>query len=69
MAVGGGIEGRLAGNWTAKIEYLYLDLVPVIPASALNSTTAVAFNFRITDNILRVGVNYKFDATDIWTND
>ena len=71
LAVGGGIEGRLAGNWTGKIEYLYLDLgtVPVIPAPALNSTTAVAFNSRITDNILRVGVNYRFDATDIWTND
>ena len=25
-AVGGGLEGRLVGNWTAKIEYLYLDL-------------------------------------------
>ena len=70
LAVGGGIEGRLAGNWTAKIEYLYLDLgtVPVIPAPALNSTTAVAFNSRITDNILRVGVNYKFDPNDIWGN-
>jgi opacity protein-like surface antigen len=68
LAVGGGIEGRLAGNWTAKIEYLYLDLgtVTVIPAPALNSTTAVAFNSRITDNILRVGVNYKFDPYDIW---
>jgi len=71
LAVGGGIEGRLAGNWTAKIEYLYLDLgtVTVIPAPALNSTTAVAFNSRITDNILRVGVNYKFDPYDIWGND
>jgi len=70
-AVGGGIEGRLAGNWTAKIEYLYLDLgtVTTIPTPALNSTTAVAFNSRITDNILRVGANYKFDATDIWVND
>ena len=68
LAVGGGIEGRLADNWTAKIEYLYLDLgtVAVIPAPALNSTTAVAFNSRITDNILRVGVNYKFDPYDIW---
>jgi iron complex outermembrane recepter protein len=70
LAVGGGIEGRLAGNWTAKIEYLYLDLgtVTVIPAPALNSTTALAFNSRITDNILRVGVNYKFDPNDIWGN-
>jgi outer membrane immunogenic protein len=66
LAVGGG-----SGNWTAKIEHLYLDLgtVPVIPASALNSTTAVAFNSRVTDNILRAGVNYKFDPNDIWAFD
>jgi outer membrane immunogenic protein len=71
LAVGGGVEGRLADNWTAKIEYLYLDLgtVAVIPAPALNSTTAVAFNSRITDNILRVGVNYKFDPNDLWLDD
>jgi opacity protein-like surface antigen len=70
MALGGGIEGRLAGNWTGKIEYLYLDLgtVTVIPAPAMNSTTAVAFNSRITDNILRVGVNYKFDPNDLWVD-
>jgi hypothetical protein len=37
-----------------KIEYLYLDLgtVTTIPAPALNSTTAVVFNSRITDNML-----------------
>src|SRR5262249_34544294 len=66
---GGGIEGRLAGNWTAKIEYLYLDLgtVTTIPAPAPGATTAVAFNSRVTDNLLRVGVNYKFDA--IWAYD
>jgi iron complex outermembrane receptor protein len=66
--VGGGIEGRLLGNWTAKIEYLYLDLgtVATIPAPAVNSTTAAAFNSRITDNLLRVGVNYKFDPNEIW---
>ncbi|MFL6821988.1 MAG: outer membrane protein, partial [Xanthobacteraceae bacterium] len=65
---GGGIEGRLAGNWTAKIEYLYLDLgtAATIPAPAPNSTTAAAFNSRVTDNLLRVGVNYKFDPNDIW---
>jgi opacity protein-like surface antigen len=66
--LGGGIEGRLAGNWTAKIKYLYLDVgtVTTIPAPAPNSTTATAFNSRITDNLLRVGVNYKFDPTEIW---
>jgi hypothetical protein len=25
-----------------------------------------AFNSRITDNLLRVGVNYKFDPNEIW---
>jgi outer membrane immunogenic protein len=68
--VGGGIEGRLAGNWTAKIEYLYLDLgtVTTIPAPAPSSTTAAAFNSRVIDNILRVGVNYKFDPDGIRAN-
>jgi opacity protein-like surface antigen len=68
LVVGGGLEGRLVGNWTAKVEYLYLDLgtVTTIPTPAQNSTTAVAFNSRVTDNILRVGVNYKFDAYDTW---
>jgi hypothetical protein len=28
----------------------------------------VAFNSRITDNILRVGVNYKFDPNDLWVD-
>jgi opacity protein-like surface antigen len=54
-AVGGGVEGHLIGNWTAKIEYLYLDLgsVSAVPTPAPNSTTAVAFNSRITDNVVR----------------
>jgi opacity protein-like surface antigen len=67
---GGGIEGRVAGNWTAKVEYLYLDLgtVTTIPAPALGATTAVGFNSRITDNLLRVGVNYKFDPNELWVD-
>jgi opacity protein-like surface antigen len=66
--VGGGIEGRIIGNWTAKVEYLFLDLgtVTTIPAPAANATIAAAFNSRVTDSILRVGVNYKFDAEEIW---
>ena len=69
--VGGGIEGRIVGNWTGKIEYLYLDLgaVTTIPATPPGAATAVAFSSRVTDNLLRVGVNYKFDANDIWIND
>jgi iron complex outermembrane receptor protein len=69
--IGGGLEGRLVGNWTAKLEYLYLDLgsVATVPTPVANSTVAVAFNSRITDNIVRVGINYKFDPNAAWTND
>jgi opacity protein-like surface antigen len=69
--IGGGLEGRLVGNWTAKIEYLYLDLgsVTTVPATAPNATVATAFNSRITDNLVRVGVNYKFDPLDaLWAS-
>ena len=64
--VGAGVEGVIGGNWTAKLEYLYVDLGKV---SSSFLTTAPAFgggvltsNFssRITDNVLRVGINYRF---------
>jgi len=57
---GGGIETALSEHWTAKAEYLYLDLgrvahaMPVMffPENAQFSTT-------IRDHIFRVGLNYK----------
>jgi len=64
--VGAGIEGAIGGNWTAKLEYLYMDIGRT---SGTFATTVGAFgggflassyNSRITDNILRVGVNYRF---------
>lgn len=62
-AVGAGVEGRISGNWTAKVEYLYLDLGTVGTTATLptNAPPLTAnFSSKITDNILRVGVNYKF---------
>jgi outer membrane immunogenic protein len=69
--VGGGVEARLFDNWTARIEYLYLDLgsVTTMPATASNATIATAFNSRVTDNLVRLGVNYKFDPNTIWSYD
>src|SRR5262245_13790674 len=65
---GGGVEARLFGNWTGKLEYLYLDLgsITTVPTPAPASTVAAAFSSRVTDNIVRLGVNYKFDPTEIW---
>jgi iron complex outermembrane receptor protein len=69
---GGGLEARLVGNWTGRIEYLYLDLgsITTVPTPAPGSTVAVAFNSRVTDNVVRLGVNYKFDSSGvIWATD
>jgi outer membrane immunogenic protein len=65
--VGAGIEGALGGGWSAKLEYLYIDL----GKTELTSATAVTVGgntfianasqtFRTTDNIVRVGLNYKW---------
>ena len=50
--VGGGVEAHISGPWTAKLEYLYVDLGrgdPVLGSDA-----------SFHDNIVRIGVNYKF---------
>ena len=68
--VGGGVETKLSGGWSAKLEYLYVDL------GTVNQTYGIALNgafgpavtsgaglvtssAHIVDNIVRVGLNYK----------
>ena len=65
--LGAGIEGVIGGNWTAKLEYLYVDL-GTVSGSFLTTLPALGGGFitsnyssRVTDNVLRVGLNYKFD--------
>jgi len=70
--IGVGTERAIDGHWSLKAEYLYVDLgtantaftgVPGCFGSAgiCNNTAAGAgaISSRITDNIFRVGVNYK----------
>jgi outer membrane immunogenic protein len=76
--VGAGVEARIVGNWTAKLEYLYMDLGnisssgnidPLICQSGnniraipcVNVTYPISNSSSIIDNIVRVGVNYKFN--------
>src|SRR5438067_1968412 len=65
-SVGAGIEMRLWAGWTAKVEYLHLDVGGlthtfspgpffVAPGGSLTTTTG-----RIRDDIVRVGLNWKF---------
>jgi outer membrane immunogenic protein len=64
--IGAGLEGMIGGNWTAKIEYLYIDLGDisgsfVTPITAPSGApVTVRYTSHITDNIVRVGINYRF---------
>jgi outer membrane immunogenic protein len=55
--VGVGIEGVIAGNWTAKLEYLHADLGDTT-CSAI--ACGAATNVDLSLNILRAGLNYRF---------
>ncbi len=61
---GAGIETALGGNWTAKVEYLHMDLGSVTPdtlsftSMGLTATLATTSSFR--DEIVRAGINYRF---------
>jgi outer membrane immunogenic protein len=62
--VGVGVEFAITNNWTVKGEYLYTDLGS---STICNATCATPFgpfaarNVSLTDNIVRVGVNYKWN--------
>ncbi|HLA21186.1 MAG TPA: outer membrane protein [Pseudolabrys sp.] len=50
--VGGGIEAAIAGPWTAKIEYLYVDLG--------RGGSVLGSDAKFQTNIVRAGLNYRF---------
>jgi outer membrane immunogenic protein len=62
--VGAGLEGVIPHmpHWTWKIEYLYIDF-GTISGTGFDSNdfgSPYSWSARITDNIVRVGVNYQF---------
>jgi len=72
--VGDGVETAIYDNWSLKFEYLHVDLgrggsattsplaglagSPNIPAGTIVGN--LAMNTRLTDEIVRLGVNYRF---------
>ena len=57
--VGGGIEAVLVHNWTAKVEYLYIDAGHQdVFNSALAGGTTMRFDNRF--HVFRFGLNYQF---------
>jgi outer membrane immunogenic protein len=61
--VGAGAEWMFARNWSAKVEYLYLDLgnVSAIRHSPIIPSIAAAYTWHTQENIVRAGVNYHFN--------
>jgi outer membrane immunogenic protein len=62
---GGGIEAVITGNWSGKVEYLYMDLgsVSVAPFNSPSGFTRVNFTSDIRNHIARVGLNYRFGGS------
>jgi len=75
-ALGSGVEAALTANWSWRIEYLHLDLGKVgatigggaalscigNPGSCIftSGPTTGTVTTRVTDDVLRLGLNYKF---------
>jgi outer membrane immunogenic protein len=58
--VGAGVEAALWGNWTAKAEYLYVDLGTQSIYTTDVDGAPFSVQNRVRDQIFRVGVNYRF---------
>jgi outer membrane immunogenic protein len=56
--VGGGLEFAVANNWTAKAEYLYVDLGKFDCGTACGGVPPD--NVKLNANVLRAGLNYRF---------
>jgi outer membrane immunogenic protein len=74
--IGAGVEGMFHGwlspRWTWKVEYLFIDLgsvntvspfaaaFPPVPVQISPLTGSVTTHTSFTDNIVRMGLNYRF---------
>ena len=55
--VGAGIEKKFSPNWSAKLEYLYLDF----GTQTFLSGTGLDTDVHLRDHIVRLGLNYQFN--------
>ncbi len=55
---GAGLEYAFMHNWSAKVEYLYVDLGELTCNAACSGT--VPFDVSFTSSIVRGGLNYRF---------
>jgi outer membrane immunogenic protein len=58
--VGGGVEWAFMDHWSAKAEYLYINFGNGPTVTANGAGTLAIVSGKMTDNIARLGINYKF---------
>lgn len=58
--LGAGTELALGPNWSAKLEYLYVDLGTVTNTVIVAGVPTVTDRARVQMNAMRAGVNYRF---------
>jgi outer membrane immunogenic protein len=58
--VGAGVEVKISGPWSAKLEYLHMDTGNTNTTYSLAGVGAVTEVSKMTDDIIRLGVNYRF---------
>jgi len=58
---GAGVEAAFAPNWTAKVEYLYVDFSGLsCSGDGVITGCGTGNSVTLTENLVRAGVNYKF---------
>lgn len=55
--LGGGVEYAFMGAWSAKLEYLYVDLGT---ATCSTATCGIDTEVKFNTSVVRAGVNYRF---------
>ena len=58
--LGAGVEYAFLGNWSAKLEYLYVDLGKFDCSASCGGPTPNNVDFK--ESIIRAGLNYKFSG-------
>jgi len=58
--LGAGTELALGPNWSARLEYLYVDLGTVNNTIVVPGAPSLTDSARVQMNVVRAGVNYRF---------
>jgi outer membrane immunogenic protein len=59
-AAGAGVEFAVFGNWSAKAEYLFVDLAMSSCSTVASCGSAAGSSVAFTENLVRGGFNYRF---------